>query len=357
MGWTGKVVGGVVGALMGGPVGAAAGAAMGHAADEFLGGGGNEPEDAEDDLPMELRFFEDEVGLGLLFRLGVMLPGELVLVVRFMDEDEQWYVAGVEDFADEDGDFVISGEIQENVALLYLPYMALSPPSRGEYMLVATVVAMGDEPEVVGVSRFVLELKKHKWRPVKYWRPLIGLLMAVAGAGSNLTREKVTEVRRTMMVDVELPPSERERVKRALKREPTASVEEHFEAFQMRFPAVPGYTLFESLVGVAKADGRVDSAELEILHQVALLLGVEESDWLELAEEYELLESVVLEQAWALLEVGPQASVAQIKTAFRKKVARYHPDRVQDLPPEFQQLAHDKTIELQKARDLLLSAH
>ncbi len=56
---------------------------------------------------------------------------------------------------------------------------------------------------------------------------------------------------------------------------------------------------------------------------------------------------------YALLEVSPQASAEEIKTAYKRAITRYHPDKVAHLGKEFQELAHKKLLAIQKAHDLL----
>ncbi len=55
----------------------------------------------------------------------------------------------------------------------------------------------------------------------------------------------------------------------------------------------------------------------------------------------------------AVLGIGPGASRDEITRAYREQLKRYHPDRVADLGPELQQVAHSKTVELQRAYDEL----
>jgi preprotein translocase subunit Sec63 len=52
---------------------------------------------------------------------------------------------------------------------------------------------------------------------------------------------------------------------------------------------------------------------------------------------------------WAVLGIGRGASRDEIARAYREQLKRYHPDRVADLGPELQQVAHRKTVELQRA--------
>jgi DnaJ-domain-containing protein 1 len=55
----------------------------------------------------------------------------------------------------------------------------------------------------------------------------------------------------------------------------------------------------------------------------------------------------------AVLGVPPGASGEQIAEAYRERMKEYHPDRVASLGPELRELAHRKTVEIQRARDAL----
>jgi hypothetical protein len=58
---------------------------------------------------------------------------------------------------------------------------------------------------------------------------------------------------------------------------------------------------------------------------------------------------------YQLLQVATDASAAQIKQAFRKVIARYHPDKVQHLGAEFQELAQVRSAELTTAYKTLIN--
>ncbi len=59
---------------------------------------------------------------------------------------------------------------------------------------------------------------------------------------------------------------------------------------------------------------------------------------------------------YALLEVPRDASREEIKAAYRRAVARYHPDKVAHLGKEFQELAHRKFLAIQEAYERLHGA-
>ncbi len=52
---------------------------------------------------------------------------------------------------------------------------------------------------------------------------------------------------------------------------------------------------------------------------------------------------------YQLLDVAPDAPVDEIKRAFRREIAKYHPDKVQHLGREFQDIAASKAAELTRA--------
>lgn len=59
---------------------------------------------------------------------------------------------------------------------------------------------------------------------------------------------------------------------------------------------------------------------------------------------------------YEILQVAPDAAVEDIKRAFRVQIARYHPDKVQHLGTEFQEMAGDRAAELTEAYRILSNA-
>jgi curved DNA-binding protein CbpA len=60
-----------------------------------------------------------------------------------------------------------------------------------------------------------------------------------------------------------------------------------------------------------------------------------------------------VESYYDMLEVAPTATADEIKRAFRREIARYHPDKVQHLGREFQEIAAVKASELTRAYKVL----
>jgi len=56
---------------------------------------------------------------------------------------------------------------------------------------------------------------------------------------------------------------------------------------------------------------------------------------------------------YKILGIAPGAAKKEIREAYTRLASQYHPDKVQHLGPELQELAHKKFIEIQKAYDSL----
>jgi DnaJ-domain-containing protein 1 len=58
---------------------------------------------------------------------------------------------------------------------------------------------------------------------------------------------------------------------------------------------------------------------------------------------------------WQILGVKANASPEEIRVAFHKLAVQYHPDKVHHMGEDFQKVAHEKFLELQKAYNRLTS--
>ena len=59
---------------------------------------------------------------------------------------------------------------------------------------------------------------------------------------------------------------------------------------------------------------------------------------------------------YELLDLPPMAPAEDVKKAFRQQIARYHPDKVQHLGKEFQEMAAERAAELTEAYRILSNA-
>lgn len=103
--------------------------------------------------------------------------------------------------------------------------------------------------------------------------------------------------------------------------------------------------LLHFLFGIAQADGTISHAELDKIKEIAGYLRVHPRD-------YESIMAMFVKStnnAYKILEVDPESSDAEIKTAYRKMVKKYHPDKVITKDPAIKKGAEEKFRQVQMA--------
>jgi len=103
--------------------------------------------------------------------------------------------------------------------------------------------------------------------------------------------------------------------------------------------------LLHLLFGLGKSDGYLDSAEINIIHRISVLLGVSNADYQAVLNMF----FDNLEAAYKILEVSSSATDEEVKKAYRKMALRFHPDKVSHLGNEFQKAANEKFAKVNEA--------
>ncbi|MFN8285805.1 MAG: DnaJ domain-containing protein [Chitinophagales bacterium] len=76
------------------------------------------------------------------------------------------------------------------------------------------------------------------------------------------------------------------------------------------------------LFGVANADDFLNAKEAKCIHRIGVYLGINENDFRTLKRSF-LSEN----NPYKILEIDEEVSFEQVKTAYRKMVLKYHPDK------------------------------
>ena len=71
-------------------------------------------------------------------------------------------------------------------------------------------------------------------------------------------------------------------------------------------------------------------------------------------DEDDALKNLTLSEVYKILEVEANASIEEIRKAYKAKVKQYHPDLVQNLGREIQELANRKLLKINYAFNLIL---
>ena len=107
--------------------------------------------------------------------------------------------------------------------------------------------------------------------------------------------------------------------------------------------------LLHFLFGIAKADDHVTEDEVKQIYTISGYLGISSRD-------YESIKAMFYngsDNAYKILEIDKNATISEIKAAYRKMAKKYHPDRVVHLGKEHQEGAEEKFRQVQQAYEFL----
>ena len=103
--------------------------------------------------------------------------------------------------------------------------------------------------------------------------------------------------------------------------------------------------LLHFLFGIAKADGHVAEVEMKEIYTISGYLGISSRDF----ESIKAMFYNSTDNAYKILEIDKNATVDEVKKAYRKMAKKYHPDRVIHLGKEHQKGAEEKFRQVQSA--------
>ena len=107
--------------------------------------------------------------------------------------------------------------------------------------------------------------------------------------------------------------------------------------------------LLHYLFGIAKADGEVSTNEINVIQQIASMMGVSQVDF----ESVKNMFYRNVDSDYKVLGIEPTATDDEVKKAYRKMAIKFHPDKVAQMGDEYQKGAKEKFQKIQEAYDAI----
>lgn len=163
----------------------------------------------------------------------------------------------------------------------------------------------------------------------------------MAKADGRVTRDEVDAFKRVFRV----PPEEMKNVGRLFNqaRKDASGFEPYARQIARMFQNNPAVLeeLLDGLFHIARADGAVRPEELDYLHRLAEIFGLDEARWAHIRATNVGPDA---SDPYTILGVTRDASDEEIKTRYRSLVREHHPDRLvaQGMPQEFVEIANER---------------
>ena len=112
--------------------------------------------------------------------------------------------------------------------------------------------------------------------------------------------------------------------------------------------------LVHLLLQVAKSDGEVVAAEVQMIKTIAIHMGISTADYESLLSLYHRQQRDA-NWAYTALEIAPTATDEEVKKAYRRMAMKYHPDKVANAGENIRQQATDKFRAINEAYEHIKS--
>lgn len=130
---------------------------------------------------------------------------------------------------------------------------------------------------------------------------------------------------------------------------PSIPLQEICHDIRNRMPQEIRVQLVHYLFGIAKADGDVGTAEINVISRISTMLGIP-------AVEFESLRNMFyrnVDSDYKILGIDEKATDEEVKKAYRKMAVAHHPDKVAQMGEEYQKGAKEKFQQIQDAYEAI----
>ncbi len=179
---------------------------------------------------------------------------------------------------------------------------------------------------------------------------LIGLSISVAEADGEVKSSHVQALKGFFRQNFTFPAVDQELIQRLIDEMYVNRSRIDVQGLCAYFAAVSTFEgrvlLLRLLFQIARSDQQgVSRAEEELIRRMTLMLGLGEQVFRQVRAEF-VSDSG---RAWEILGIDRDASIDEVKSAYRQLSMQNHPDKVANLGPEFVRVAEEKFKTIQEA--------
>ena len=191
-------------------------------------------------------------------------------------------------------------------------------------------------------------------KPEKFELNLLALSALIIKADGKILEKELTFVRNFFITQYgkEKADSIFKTFNAQIKQE-TQHLDKLAQVFVQKTQYETRLQILHFLFGIANADGSISSSELYKLAQIAASLKLRQLD----VESIKAMFIKKADNAYKILEVQPTATVDEVKSAYRKMVKKYHPDKLRSSDPAMVKGAEEKFRAVRKAYEIIMEKH
>ncbi len=180
----------------------------------------------------------------------------------------------------------------------------------------------------------------HRTHPGDFYASLMIIFAYVIKSDKKIRKVEMDYVRRYLSSGISQPAMVQELMmllEQLLQRPIIIQEVAQQIASYMDFPS--RIQLIHLLFNLSLSDGELHEDEKRAIHEITLLLGLNERDYESIYSAYHKNDAGAF---YKILEVTPEATDEEIKHAYKKLALLYHPDKVSHLGPDLVKAAEEK---------------
>lgn len=313
-----------------------------------------EPAESDDIEVVELVWQEDRDGVLLELTPGsdIKEPGSFIL--RAYECFSNVELEGISPYVGEFGFFEMKVQCRSDgrPTTLYVPRGAVV--AKPHTIMNLTLTVLSPDGRVLGEKRFEHQLPLGPFSRLQLLRPVVNLLLRIGWVDGQIDRHELSIIEDALSRKFGVGPYDLQELEKWSREPISTPMIDDIIGVRDRFPMMNDESLLAMLTAVVRSNRRTSNAQVALLEEFVDQTSIAREKWTRFARSNKLIRSEnEVFAAFELFGLEPDADRLDVVAAYRAKMREYHPDRAASMAPEFQELAHQKCQEFNRAWDVL----